>query len=138
MSLLKRLNVLQSDAVNTPVPARKYFHMGKLEEVEEVGECVPMMAWTTDNLSRYVVSDAPSNTWGARPPGLLRCLPNIDVEKGEGVFLVTAAGDNESRPHPGGKGKMHFVYLHRQRALAADKVTRLYVYRLEGVQVGQL
>jgi hypothetical protein len=132
------LNVLQSDAVNTPVPARKYFHMGRLEDVDGVGECVPMMAWNADNLSRYVVSDAPSNTWGTRTPGLLRCLPNIDVAKGEGVFLVTGSGESSSKPHPGGKGKMHFVYLCRDKPLAGDKISRLYVYRLEGVQVGTL
>lgn len=137
MSLLKRLNVLQSDAVNTPVPARKYFHMGKLEDVDGVGECIPMMAWAKDNLSRYVISDAPSNTWGTRA-GLLVPLPNIDVDKGEGVFIVSGSGENESRPHPGGQGKMHFVYLCRDKPLAKDRISRLYVYRLEGVQVGTI
>ena len=137
MSLLKRLSVLQSDAVNTPVPARKYFHIGKLETVEDVGECVPMMAWGDDNLSRYVVSDAPSNTWGTRA-SLLRCLPNLDVKKGEGVFIVTGSGTDSSEPHPGGTGRMHFVHLGLPKPLADSQVTRLYVYRLEGVQLANL
>lgn len=137
MSLLKRLSVLKSDADNTPVPARKYFHIGKLESVDGVGECVPMMAWADDNLSRYVLSDAPSNTWGSRS-GFLRCLPNLEVRAGEGVFLVTGCGDDRSEPHPGGQGRMHFVHLGLERPLAGDKVSRLYVYRLEGVQLKTL
>ncbi len=137
MSMLRRLSLLQGEAENTPVPARKFFHIGKVEVVEEVGECLPMMAWNDDNLSRYVVSDAPSNTWG-RHPGILRCLPNIDVKKGEGVFLVTGSGSDSSKPHPGGSGRMHFVHLGLTKSLAEAAVTKLYVYRLEGVQVKAL
>lgn len=136
MSVQKRLSVLKSDAENTPVPARKYFHIGKLENVEGVGECVPMMAWADDNLSRYVLSDAPSNAWGTRP-GLLRCLPNLEVKAKEGVFLVTGSGDDSTEPHPGGQGRMHFVHLGLDKPLAG-KVSRLYVYRLEGVQLKTL
>lgn len=132
MSLLKRLTVLQSDADN--VPSRKYFHIGKIEEVEGDGECMPMMAWNKDNLSRYVVSSVPSNTWGGGHDGvLMRCLPNLEVDEGEGVFLVTGSGE---RAHPGGKSKMHFVHLGRPRTRASGKIAR--VYRLEGVQVGKL
>ncbi len=135
MSVQKRLSVLQRDADNTPVPARRYFHIGKVEEVAGVGECVPMMAWADDNLSRYVVSDTPSNAWGERTT-LLRCLPNVEVKAREGVFLISGAGDDRSEPHPGGQGRMHFVHLGLGGSLAA--VSRLHVYRLEGVQVKSL
>jgi hypothetical protein len=137
MSVKKRLAVLQKEAADTPVPARKYFHIGKLEDVDGVGECIPMMAWADDNLSRYVLADAPSNVWGARPV-LMRCLPNLVVKKGEGVFIVTGAGEDRSEPHPSGGGHMHFVHLGRERTLADDNVTRIHLYRLEGVQVKQL
>ncbi len=131
MSLLKRLTVLKSDAENTPVPTRKYFHIGQIETVEDVGECVPMMAWADDNLSRYVVSDAPSSAWGGAR-GWMRCLPNIEVKAKEGVFLVHGKGRDTSEAHPGGAGRMHFVHLGLSDPLAPG--SKLYVYRLEGVQ----
>lgn len=132
--LLKRLTVLQNEAAETPVPARKYFLIGQPEVIDEVGECLPMVAWTDDNLSRYVVADAASARWG-EAPGLLRALPNLEVKSGDGVFLIAAAGEDRSEPHPAGKGRMHFVHLGLGRPIAAGGVTKLYVYRLEGVQV---
>ena len=60
MSVLKRLSVLQNEAQLTPVPTRKYFHIGQPEIMDDVGECIPMLSWVDDNLSRYVVSDAAS------------------------------------------------------------------------------
>src|SRR5207249_1332302 len=86
-----------------------------------------------DNLSRYVVSDATSLRWG--DGCFLKSLPNIEVKAGEGVFLISAAGDDRSEPHPSGKGRMHFVHLGLDRPLAARGITKLYLYRLEGVQV---
>jgi hypothetical protein len=135
MSVLKRLSVLQKDAENTPVPARKYFHMGQVDVVDGVGECVAMMAWADDNLSRYVVSEQPSNTWGTAK-GWLRALPNVAVKAKEGVFLVATSGQDTSEPHPSGNGRMHIVHLDLQTPLSA--VGRLYIYRLEGVQIKAL
>lgn len=133
--ILKRLTVLQDEANSTPVPTRKFFHVGHPENMDDVGECVPMIAWVDDNLSRYVVSDAASSSWGREPGALVVCLPNMAVKSGEGVFLVTAPGHDESVPHPSGKGKMHFVHLGSSRPLSGSGATKLYVYRLEGVQV---
>ena len=135
MSVLKRLTVLQNEAELTPVPARKYFHVGTPEQVEDVGECVPMLSWVDDNLSRYVVSDAASTSWGHDKNVLVRCLPNMAVKKGEGIFLVTGPGDDGSVDHPSGNGKMHFVHLGLDEPLCERRITKLYLYRLEGVQV---
>ena len=89
MSVLRRLNVLQNEAAATPVPTRKYFHLGGPEHVADVGECVPMLSWVDDNLSRYVVSDAASTSWGRDDNIVLRCLPNISVKSGEGNARCT-------------------------------------------------
>ncbi len=134
MSLLRRLSVLQNEAGNTPVPSHKYFHIGQPERIEDVGECVPMVALTDDNLSRFIVADAPSHRWGT-PGILLFCLPNLDVKSGDGVFLLSASGDARSEAHPENKGRMHFVHLGLDRPLVERGLTKLYVYRLDGVQV---
>jgi hypothetical protein len=144
MSVLKRLTVLQNEAAATPVPSRKFFHIGAVEAVDDVGECIPMLSWVDDNLSRYVVSDAPCSAWGGEGGQrgarveLLRCLPNIAVAQGDGVFLVTGSGHDESVPHPGGKGRMHFIHLGLDGSLLDRGLTKLHVYRLEGVQVKNL
>jgi hypothetical protein len=135
---LRRLTVLQSEAELTPVPTRKYFHVGQPELMEDVGECVPMIAWVEDNLSRYVLSDAPSSVWGREAPALLAGLPNVAVQPGDGVFVITGAGRDESLPHPQGKGSMHFVHLGIKRRLFSEGTKKLYVYRLDGVQVKSL
>ncbi len=127
--------MLQSEAAELPVPARKYFHIGQPEVMDDVGECVPMIAWTDDNLSRYVVSDAPTQSWGKNERFFIVPLPNLEVKSGEGVFLIASGGDDSSAPHPTGKGRMHFVHLGLVESLAERKTPKLYVYRLEGVQV---
>ncbi len=132
--LLVRLTVLQNEAKETPVPARKYFHIGQPESIDDVGECVPMVAFTDDNLSRYVLSDGASLRWGADGV-LVRSLPNLEVKGGDGVFLISAAGDDHSETHPAGKGRLPFVHLGLAKPLAERGVTKLYLYRLEGVQV---
>ena len=133
--VLKRLTVLQAQAATTPVPTRKFFHIGQPELMDDVGECVPMIAWVDDNLSRYVLSDMSSESWGQGAAGMIFTLPNIAVSTGEGVFVATGAGQDESLPHPQGKGRMHFVHLHQPAPMFEKGVTKLYVYRLEGVQV---
>ncbi|HHH28272.1 MAG TPA: hypothetical protein ENK57_08005 [Polyangiaceae bacterium] len=139
MSVLKRLTVLQNEAQLTPVPTRKYFHIGQPEVMQDVGECVPMISWVDDNLSRYVVSDAANTSWGRDRNVLIRALPNVDVKNGEGVFVITGCGDDESVPHPVTAGaKMHFVHLNLAEDLFDDEITKLYVYKLDGVQVKAL
>ena len=139
MSVLKRLSVLQNEAQLTPVPTRKYFHIGQPEVMQDVGECVPMISWVDDNLSRYVVSDAASTAWGKDKNVLIRALPNVEVKNGEGVFVITGCGENESVPHPVTKGaKMHFVHLDLAGSLFGDGIKKLYVYKLDGVQVKAL
>ncbi|HZO13946.1 MAG TPA: hypothetical protein VFB62_11830 [Polyangiaceae bacterium] len=132
---LRRLRVLQSEADQTPVPTRKYFHIGQPEIMEDVGECVPMISWVDDNLSRYVITDIASSAWGRETGRLLTCLPNVAVQPGDGVLVVTGSGHDESVPHPAGKGKMHFVHLGLKGRLFESGIAKLYVYRLEGVQV---
>jgi len=139
MSVLKRLSVLQNEAQLTPVPTRKYFHIGQPEEMEDVGECVPMISWVDDNLSRYVVSDAANTSWGRDRNVLIRALPNVDVKNGEGVFVITGCGEDESVPHPVTEGaKMHFVHLNLKERLFGASIKKLYVYKLDGVQVKAL
>lgn len=134
MSLLRRLTVLQNEAANTPVRAQRYFHIGQPEVLEGVGECVPMIALSDDNLSRYVVSDSASVRWGEAAVWLC-ALPNVEVQAGDGVLLLSGAGDDRTEPHPAGKGRMHVVHLGLDRPLAQRGLTKLYVYRLDGVQV---
>lgn len=139
MSVLKRLNVLQNEAQLTPVPSRKYFHIGQPEVMEDVGECVPMVSWVDDNLSRYVVSDAANTAWGRDRNVIIRSLPNITVKNGEGVFVVTGCGEDESVPHPATEGaKMHFVHLNLTERLFPGGIKKLYVYKLDGVQIKAL
>jgi hypothetical protein len=136
---LRRLSVLQNDAAATPVPTRKFFHIGRPEILDELGECLPMIAWVDDNLSRYVLSDGSSASWGHEPSSLLVTLPNVAVKPGEGVCLVSKGGKNESLPHPAGGGKkMHFVHLGLKPPIYREGLSRLYVYRLDGVQLRQL
>ena len=60
MSVLKRLTVLKEDADKEPLPQRKFFHIGQPEVLDDLGECIPMISWVDDNLSRFVVSDGPN------------------------------------------------------------------------------
>ena len=134
MSVLKRLTVLKEDADKEPLPQRKYFHIGQPEVLDDVGECVPMISWVDDNLSRFVLSTAPSTSWGRiRPAPLIMSLPNRQIAAKDGIFLVSGAGDDRAEPHPGGKGTIHIVYLGQHGELWSG-LARAYVYRLEGMQ----
>jgi len=127
--------VLTEAADREPVPSRKFFHIGQPEIMDDVGECVPMISWVDDNLSRFVLANAPSSSWGqGSPPPFVTALPNHAVKQGEGVFLVTGAGEDEKVANPNGKGQMHFIHLGRADRLWDKGIVRLYVYRLEGVQ----
>ncbi len=136
---LRRLTVLQGDAGKEPTPQRKFFHIGQPEILDDLGEAIPMISWVEDNLSRFVISDAPSTLWGkgAVPPRVL-ALPNRGVKVEDGIFLVTAPGDDSSVPHPNGKGHIHFVHLGVPGKLWDKGLVKIYVYRLEGVQMKSL
>ena len=139
MSVLKRLTVLREDAEKEPVPQRKFFHLGQPEVLEDVGECIPMISWVEDNLSRYVVADAPSSAWARISPRVgLYPLPNRAVKVEDGVFLITGPGQDRSVPHPTGKGSIHFVHLGAPARLWDKGLVKIYVYRLEGVQFKNL
>lgn len=131
---VRRLTVLQEDAAKEPVPTRKFFHIGQPEVTDDVGECLPMISWVDDNLSRYVLADGPSSTWG-KNPRIILALPNHAVSVEDGIFLITGPGIHSSVAHPSGKGKMHFVHLGQPKSLWDKGITKLYVYRLDGVQM---
>ncbi len=137
--VLRRLNVLQGDAGKEPTPQRKFFHIGQPEILDDLGECIPMISWVEDNLSRFVISDGPSAAWGkgALPPRVL-ALPNRGVKVEDGIFLVTGPGQDSSVPHPNGKGHIHFVHLGVSGTLWDQGRVKIYVYRLEGVQMKSL
>lgn len=143
MTVLKRLTVLQGDADKEPLPQRKYFHIGQPEVLDDVGECIPMISWVDDNLSRFVVSDAPSSAWGRAPAtathrGGLFPLPNRAVKVEDGIFLISGVGKDHAVPHPNGKGSIHFVHLGAPGPLWDRGLVKIYVYRLDGVQLKSL
>lgn len=139
MSVLKRLTVLREDADREPVPQRKFFHIGQPEVLDDVGECIPMISWVDDNLSRYVVADAPSSAWGRGSHRVkLFPLPNRAVKVEDGLFLISGPGDDRATPHPNGKGSIHFVHLGAGERLWDRGLVKIYVYRLEGVQMKSL
>lgn len=139
MSVLKRLTVLQADADKEPLPQRKFFHIGQPEILDDVGECIPMISWVDDNLSRFVVADAPSSAWGragSRPR--IFPLPNRAVKVEDGLFLISGAGHDHLVPHPNGKGSIHFVHLGAEGRIWDRGLVKIYVYRLDGVQMKSL
>lgn len=138
MSVLKRLSVLRDDADKEPLPQRKFFHIGQPEVMDDVGECIPMISWVDDNLSRFLVSDGPSSTWNRTPRPALFALPNRAVKPEDGIFLVTGSGADRSVPHPNGKGSIHFIHLGSPHPLWNKGLVKIYVYRLDGVQLKSL
>ena len=134
---VRRLTILREDADKEPLPSRKYFHIGQPEILEDVGECIPMISWVDDNLSRYVVADGASATWG-RGATRIFSLPNRAVKVEDGLFLITGPGADSTAPHPNGKGQIHFVHLGSQDLLWNKGITKIYVYKLDGVQLKAL
>src|SRR5215472_8869176 len=97
--LVRHLKVLADRADTGPVRALKFFAIGDPAEVEGDGEVVPLLSFVDDNLSRYVVSNGPSHAWGhANPPPWVVALPNREVKAKDGVFLLTAAGEDRDEP----------------------------------------
>jgi hypothetical protein len=139
VSVLKRLTVLREEAEKEALPQRRFFHIGPPETLEDLGECVPMIAWVSDNLSRFIVSDTPSSAWSRTSPRPhIFPLPNRAVQAEDGIFVVTTGGHDHAVPHPGGKGSIHFVHLGATERLWDRPHAKLYVYRLDGVQVKTL
>ena len=139
MTVLKRLTVLREDAEKEPLPQRKFFHLGQPEVLDDVGECIPMISWVDDNLSRFVVADAASSAWArAAPRPHVFPLPNRAIKVNDGLFLISGPGVDHSTPHPGGTGSIHFVHLGSAERLWDRGLVKIYVYRLEGVQMKSL
>lgn len=132
--VVRRLTVLKEDADREPTPQRKFFHIGEPEVLDDLGECLPMISWIDDNLSRYVVADGPSSTWGKSPRRIF-AMPNHAVKVEDGIFLVTGPGQDSSVPHPNGKGRIHFVHLGSSEPLWDKGIVKVYVYKLESVQM---
>src|ERR1700748_1735584 len=101
--VLRRLTALKDDADKEPLPQRKFFHIGQPEVLDELGECIPMISWVDDNLSRFVISDVASSTWG-KGKARVFALPNRAIKPEDGLFLVTGPGADSSVPHPRGQG----------------------------------
>ena len=136
MSVLKRLTVLREDADREPLPQRKFFHLGQPEVLDDLGEVIPMISWVDDNLSRYVVSDTPSSAWArVSPRPRIFPLPNRAIKVEDGLFLVSGPGNDHALPHPSGKGSIHFVHLASAERLWDKGMVKVYVYRLDGVQM---
>ena len=136
MSVIKRLTVLREDADREPLPQRKFFHLGQPEVLDDLGEVIPMISWVDDNLSRYVVSDTPSSAWSrAAPRPRIFPLPNRAIQVEDGLFLVSGPGHDHALPHPSGKGSIHFVHLGSAERLWDKGLVKVYVYRLDGVQM---
>ena len=125
--------MLRDDAAKEPTPQRKFFHIGQPEVLDDLGECIPMISWVDDNLSRYVIADGASSTWGKTTRSIF-ALPNHAVKIEDGIFLVTGPGQDTSSPHPNGKGRIHFIHLGAPHPLWDKGIVKLYVYKLEGVQ----
>jgi hypothetical protein len=65
-------------------------------------------------------------------------LPNRAIKVEDGLFLISRAGDDHTSPHPNGKGAIHFVHLGSPARLWDRALVKIYVYRLEGVQMKSL
>ena len=133
--LLRHLNVLREAAELEPVPARKFFAIGNPSRIEGYGETLPLLSWVEDNLSRFVLSNAPSSSWGrVSPAPLVYALPNMAIKPRDGVFLVTGAGEDRSEPNPSGEGEIKIVFLKQSGDLWLGRLSHVYLYRLDSVQ----
>jgi hypothetical protein len=137
--VLRRLTVLRDDADKEPTPQRKFFHIGQPEVLDDLGECIPMISWVEDNLSRFIVADGPSSMWGRSERRVsIFSMPNRAVKVEDGIFLVSGPGTDAAVPNPNGKSMIHFVHLGSPTPLWDKGMVKLYVYRLDGVQFKSL
>ena len=138
-SLLRHLTVLKDETEKQVVQSQKYFAIGTPSAIEGYGETLPLLSWVDDNLSRFVISNAPSTSWGrVNPPPFIYSLPNMMVKPKDGIFLVTAHGEDRSEPHPSGQGDLKIIFLNRTESLWAGGIHQVHVYRLDGLQTKKL
>jgi hypothetical protein len=137
--LVRHLMVLREEAEREPLPARKFFAIGNPSEIEGYGETLPLLSWVDDNLSRFVLSNAPSSSWGrVQPPPLIYALPNMTVKPKDGVFLVTGAGEDRAERHPSGEGELKIIFMKQASSLWMGKLSSVHLYRLDGVQTRRI
>jgi hypothetical protein len=126
--IIRRLMVLADSAEREAIPSRKFFHIGNAGVIEPYGEVLPLLAWVDDNLSRYVLATAPSPSWGRiKPPPLVMTLPNRQVAARDGIFLVTASGEEAQELELGHVRVLVLVDQHDAEALASAVPDRLVV-----------
>ena len=134
-SLIRHLNVLKDEAEQQPVPTRKFFAIGNAGIIEGYGETLPLLSWVDDNLSRFVLANAPSTSWGrVSPAPFVYALPNIPIQPKDGIFLVTGPGEDRSEANPSGEGSLKIVFLNRSEPLWTGGLREVYLYRLDGLQ----
>jgi hypothetical protein len=132
--IARRLRVLGGDAGRVVLPRRRFFTIGEPSEVPPYGEVLPLLSHVEGDLARYVLSTAPAASWGRlTPPPLVFSLPPREVARGDGLFLVTAAGVDRSEAHPSGRGRLHLVHL-GQAAPIWNGPRRPWIFRLDAVQ----
>ncbi|HEX9296134.1 MAG TPA: hypothetical protein VF881_09865 [Polyangiaceae bacterium] len=138
-SLIRHLSILKDEAEQQPVPNQKFFAIGNPGHIEGYGETLPLLSWVDDNLSRFVISDAPSTSWGrVSPPPFIYSLPNVAIKPKDGIFLVTGSGQDRSEPHPSAEGELKIIFLNRTDNLWAGGLRQVYLYRLEGLQTKRI
>jgi hypothetical protein len=134
-SLLRHLTVLRDEAEQQLVPNRKFFAIGNPSHIEGYGETLPLLSWVEESLSRFVLSNAPSTSWGrVSPAPFVYSLPNIAVKPKDGIFLITGPGEDRTEPHPSGEGELKIIFLNRTEPLWTGGLHNVYIYRLEGLQ----
>jgi hypothetical protein len=137
--LLTHLTVLREEAEQQAVPNRKFFAIGNASDIEGYGETLPLLSWVDDNLSRFVIANAPSSSWGrVSPAPFVYALPNKIVKPRDGIFLVTGPGEDRTEPHPGGEGELKIIFLNREGRLWTGGLNQVYLYRMEGVQTKKI
>ena len=138
-SLLRHLTVLRDEAEKQPVPTRKFFAIGNPSHIDGYGETLPLLSWVDDNLSRFVLANAPSTSWGrVSPPPFVYVLPNIAVKPKDGIFLITGPGEDRAEPHPSGEGDLKIVFLNRRELLWPLGLHNVFLYRLDGMQTKKI
>src|SRR5260370_7712519 len=109
--------------------------MGNPSHIDGYGETLPLLSWVDDNLSRFVLSNAPSTSWGrVSPPPFVYALPNIAVKPKDGIFLVTGPGEDRTLPHPSGEGELKIIFLNRAQSLCPQALHNLLPHRLATTQ----
>lgn len=130
---MKRLKVIAGDQP-VVVPRRRFFTVGAPSLIDPYGEVLPLLSHVHDDLARFVISTAPSTSWGhIAPPPLVFTLPHRVIAPRDGVFLVTGDGVDRTEPHPEGRGVVHLVHLRRSDRLWSGP-SRPHIYRLDAKQ----